>query len=461
MTSEIELAERLKELNSLWQPLPWQVPAGKALFYDNIKDIGAQCGRSAGKTDFASYAVWRYAMEHEGSENYIFEPLQKQAKEILWASQRIQTFGPNDWIRSINNTEMRITFDNGSFIKLDGSDNVESLRGIKPRGLIIYDELKDHKKAFLDAMEPNRARYNAPALYLGTPPEFHNHYVDIMERLETHGHKSTATSYDNPHNSKEWLDKKRDELMSNGEEEVWLREYMAVFVKGGKSSIFPQVNKIKMIKYLQPMDINKWTLVVSCDPASTSVFGAVFILANRYTKRVIVFDEIYESDPAKMTARAIHGVIKEKIKPFQDRIGEYRFVYDEAAAWFRNEMSEIDSSLWFEPSQKARFGVDGYIELVRTFLNKEMIQISEACPKLFWEMENYRKDDKGKIPKKDDHNINALEYGLGCLGLNLDEGKEPVIIPREEPRGFRLQDEFRFDESTTIDLDSDLGGYVE
>jgi hypothetical protein len=457
----VDLVESISELNKLWKPLPWQVPAGQALFSEGVKDIGAQCGRSAGKTDFASYSVWRYALEHEQSENYIFEPLQKQAKEILWASQRIQSFGPSEWIKSINNTEMRITFNNGSFIKLDGSDNVEALRGIKPRGLIIYDELKDHKKAFLDAMEPNRARYNSPALYLGTPPEFHNHYVDIMARLETHGHKSMATSYDNPFNSKEWLDRKKDELISNGEEETWLREYMAVFVKGGKRSIFPQINKVRKIKYVQPIDINKWVLVVSCDPASTSIFGIVFMLANRYTKRVIVFDEVYESKPELMTAREILKVIREKIKPFQDRIGEYRFVYDEAAAWFRNEIQELDSSLWFEPSQKARFGVEGYIELVRSFINSEMIQFAESVPKMFWELENYKKDEKGKIPKENDHLINALEYGLGALGLNLDQGKEPVIIPREEPRGFRLEDEFRFSSETQIDHDADIGGYVD
>ena len=455
------LAESLDALHSIWQPLPWQVPIGRALFYGGVKDIGAQCGRSAGKTDIASYCVWRYAMEVEGSENYIFEPLQKQAKEILWASNRIQTFGPKEWIKSVNNTEMRITFVNGSFIKLDGSDNVEALRGIKPRGLVIYDELKDHKKAFLDAMEPNRARHNAPALYLGTPPEFHNHYVDIMDSLDLNGNRVRATSYDNPYNSKEWLDNKKAELFRLGEEEVWFREYEALFVKGGKRSIFPMMSKIKPVQFNRPIDLNKWILVVACDPASTSVFGVVFMLANRYQKRVVVFDEVYESRPDKMTAREIHRVIREKIKPFQDVVGEMRFCYDEAAAWFRNEIHEIDSSMWFEPSQKARFGVEGYIELVRSFINKDLIQFGTGCPKLFWELENYAKDDKGKIPKENDHNINALQYGLGLLGINLDEVKEPVIIPKEEPRGFRLEDEFQFAPQTDLGFDSDIGGYVD
>jgi hypothetical protein len=116
----IALANGLNELHDCWQPLLWQIPLGQALFYRGVKDIGAQCGRSSGKTEVLSYNNWRWAFENPGSENYIIEPLFTQAREILWASNRIQSFGPEHWIDKVNDTECRITFTNGSFIKLEG-----------------------------------------------------------------------------------------------------------------------------------------------------------------------------------------------------------------------------------------------------------------------------------------------------------------------------------------------------
>ena len=132
----IQLAKIIKELNSRWQPLPWQIKFVRALFYEGKKDLGAMCGRGAGKSEVTAYCLWRWAMENPGSENYFIGPLYNQMKEIMWASNRIQSFGPPEWIHSINNTELRITLINGSFIKLEGANNSEKLRGIKPRGLI-------------------------------------------------------------------------------------------------------------------------------------------------------------------------------------------------------------------------------------------------------------------------------------------------------------------------------------
>lgn len=385
-------------------------------------------------------------MENPGSENYIFEPLQKQAKEILWAPQRIQNFGPKDWmLGEPNNTEMRIRFKNGSFIKIDGSDNVDSLRGIKPKGLVVYDELKDHKPAFIEAMEPNRARYDAPALYLGTPPEIHNHYVDIMADLKKRSDAfwTRATSMDNHHNSRSFLARQKEKLVAQGQLDVWMREYEAIFVKGSKHSIFPQILRASFPDFeeVRPKDLNKWYLWVAFDPASTSTFGVIFLLFNPHTKHVIAFDELYIQEPEKMTARAVYDAVNEVIEPFRGKVRDVNFAYDEAAAWFRNEIAAIDSDWWMVQSDKSQFGVDGYINLVREMFNQSLLTICIKCGKLIWEMESYIKDEKGKIPKVNDHLINAIQYGLGAMGLNLEDLRKPVIIPKEDRRGYRPEDE--------------------
>ena len=163
----LHLATGIEALHRKWTPHPAQVELGRALLSGGFLDVFGQCGRNFGKTELVGYLTWRYAFTFPRSENYYFAPYMKQAREIMWASRRIQDFGPKDWIESINNTEMRITFKNGSFIKLDGSDNVDAYRGVKPKGLTIYDEFKDFRPEFHEAYDPNRAAFNSPLLIIG------------------------------------------------------------------------------------------------------------------------------------------------------------------------------------------------------------------------------------------------------------------------------------------------------
>jgi hypothetical protein len=447
----IALANALQELHEKWEPLPWHIPVGQALFYRGAKEIGAQCGRSSGKTELIAYCNWRWAKENPGSENYIVEPFYNQGKEILWASQRIQSFGPEDWIDKINETEARITFTNGSFIKLEGADRPDKLRGIKPKGLISYDELKDCRYSAIQAMEPNRARYNVPALYAGTPPEFHNHYVDIMEsckdkmKKNKKGFWAQVDSYQNPYNSKEWLDSKHDDLKRTGNEEEWLREYMALFVRGGKRAIFPQFLKINAVTFESlNLLLKEYVLIVGFDPAATSVFGVLYVLFHPMKRHVIVFDEEYIDEPEEMTSRKVFARTNDKTDWLKEKVKERRWVYDAAAAYFRSEINEIpESDWWLESVNKSEFGIEGHINIVRSVMNKGLLKYTSNCEKFKWEMENYVKDEKGRVPDKHDHLINVLEYILVALGFSLDEVIEQKKDSDMGRRAYSLEEDLR------------------
>lgn len=440
----IALSEGLELLHECWQPLDWQVPLGRALFYDGIKDIGAQCGRSTGKTELAAYCNWRYAFEVPGSENYLIEPLFNQGREILWASNRLQSFGPQDWIQSINHTECRITFKNGSFIKIEGSDNVDKLRGLKPRGLITWDELKDIKPEAIAAMDPNRARYDAPCLYLGTPPEIENHYMEIMAGLKSNprSYWTQAGSFENKHNSVSWLNNKKKQLVDGGRSDEWFREYEAQFVKGGKKSVFPQYFKYipKPKTELLPSDINHWHLMLTFDPGSSSVFAVGFFLFNPYSKRIMLMDEIYETDMALMTTKQIYLRCVDILKAYP-KVKDIRYVYDEAATWFRNEMSEL-CDWWLEPTMKATNSKEHGIGLIRDCFNQNLIEIADECVKAKWEFENYIKDANGKIPKVNDHLLDVIRYTLHAFGFNLNQEQVPIEVdPDTQRRGYSMEED--------------------
>jgi hypothetical protein len=456
MQSLIDLAEIHRDLHQRFKPHEGQVPIGRAILYEKCKKVFANCGRSFGKSKINAYLHARIARENENSTNYIFLPFLTQGKEVYWTPKLLQQLIPEDEILSINNTEMRIILTNGSQIKVCGADNVESYRGVKPNpnSIITFEEAKDLKREFIDAFLPNLS-VNDPILFIvGTPPEFESPFTEFMELAKNspewrYFHAPTST---NPYVSKKFIEDERIRLTNIGEEETFLREYEAIFVKGGKKTIYPQFLKLspQRLDEILPIDLNKWELWVSHDPASTSIYGVLFALFNPYSKKIIVIDEIYESEPSKMTAKEINKAIKEKLKPYKDKVKTINYCYDEAAAWLKNEMGEVAPDVWLIPSQKARFRVDGYINLVRAVLNAELLSFNGECKSFIKEHEEYSKDDNGRIPKRDDHLVNCLHYLCGALGLNLDE----LSAPKEQEdtrRGYALHTEFQENEYKELD----------
>ena len=433
MTPEIEAYARIIQgLHEKFQPHPAQIKIGQALIRDNFKDVFVEAGRNLGKTTLVCYLLWRWAALNPGSENYYFAPYMKQAREIVWASYMLQNFGPREWVFDENNTEMRIPFRNGSFIKADGSDNVNAYRGVKPNGLIVFDEFKDFRPEFYDAFDPNRAAYNAPLIIIGTPPDRQCQFSEVRDAYKKNPTKAYfhAPTTDNPYISKEWLESKRLELIERGEEDVWQREYLALQVTSGATKIFPMIDKSLVKPHGELMhsimrDLKRLEWIWFADPAAASTFAVLFVAYNPYTKMLYLLDEIYEQNQAQMTVVQIGKRILEKRDELNSR-AEWRQGYDEAATWFQNEMLDHFSE-HLEPSQKSANDKESGLTLIKDAILKNKVIISDRCVKTFREMDNYYKDRNGNIPKKDDHNIDNLRYILAALYYSLHSEKEEEI----------------------------------
>jgi hypothetical protein len=417
------VAQLIHELHQNWQLHPAQIPIARALFTEDFKDIFVEAGRNFGKSMIVSYMLWRYALFNPGSENYYFAPYMKQAREILWASGRMQSFGPKHYIQGDpNNTEMRLTFKNGSFIKLDGSDNVEAYRGVKPRGLSVYDEFKDFRRGFHDAYDPNRAAHNSPLVIIGTPPDIECEFTELCEEFKRDPKKRYfwAPSEANPHIMKDWLDRKKAELIAKGEDDVWEREYMARFVKGGKRSIFPMFRKelfmrthSEIMGYLSK-DLHKLNWHLVADPGTITRFGALFIALNPYSQTIYVLDEIYESQPENTSVMKIWPLMRSKqldLLSFRDNYEDrWQYTCDEAESWFINELNSR-FNIYFAPTQKAYNDKEAGLSFMKDIFLKKKLIISDRCPNFISELEGYLKTDKGQIPKMNDHLIDCLAEG--------------------------------------------------
>lgn len=463
---EAATADLLQKLYRTWQPHPAQATILHALYYEGVTDVFAECGRKFGKTETAGDFLRRFANQtdkHGGV--YYIAPEQKQAKEILWANKRIHRMIPTELIAGINNTEMRITFKNGNFLKLDGSDNSEAGRGIEPLAL-VYDEYKDHDPAYHIAMNPNRAVHNAPLLVIGTPPEQEGHATELKESF-LHGKNSRYFNFpiwENPHISREWIAAEKKRLFERGEEDVWYREYEAKFVRGGKNSIFPMLDAAKhrrphttLISEIQ-RDFHKLRWFCVADPGSTSVFAVLFCAYNPYTKMWYMLDEIYEKDQRETSVTKILPRIKAAIENLCPT-AEWSFIYDEAAAWFLTEAtagSVPDVPLYpWSPTNKIAMKRDPLtkepwgISLMKDMLRFDKILISEKCKWLWWEMSNYtrtlNKAGDIKVLKRGDHLIDDVRYALEYVGFTLQNCQEPGIIQTDRRKVFTIEEDLRND----------------
>lgn len=401
-----------------------------------------------------------YAQMYPNSPCYYVAPLQTQAREIVWADPRVQTHGPIEWLRDgsegINKQEMRLNFKNGSFIKVDGSDNYEKYRGVRYK-VCIYDEYREHRPEFRRRMRPNASVLDGIDVFMGSPPDRECDYVDLAKehRLDPKKFYIKARTHDNPFISKDWLNEERDRLIARGESDEWEREYEAIFVPGGVSKIFPMVNKSNVKPHPEILETLRrnhrrldWYVVA--DPAASSTFAVLFAALDRYSKHWYLLDELYEQDQAKMTVKNIGNHIRSKCSDYQT--DSWRRGYDEAATWFKNEMFDHFSEFW-EPTQKAQNKKEDGLSLIKDAFLQNKITISSKCTNLFWELDNYYKDKNGKIPKENDHLIDCLRYMFSFAYYNFNETKEYSEKADENFRGAKISDDFPKVDDLGVPLD--------
>ena len=461
--------QALNHIHGNWIPHKTQLEVGHALFYLKKKRIFLECGRKWGKGEILAYIIWRWCLTYPNQACYYMAPLAKQAREILWANRRIQNFAGDAsrkiWQKPPNNSQMRIYFRTGSWVKLDGSDNVDSYRGINPH-LMIYDEFKDFKRDFHEAMEPNLTSFQAPLIIAGTPPKTSdNQFTEVAEQIKNDpdGAYFNFKSEDNPHVCRDFLEKTRTRLFNMGDSDVWFREYEAKRVVGGKSHIIPTFDRKKnvrphdkiMAELIRDMPRMEWMTIG--DPGTVTVFGVLFMAVNKYSKKVYILDEIYETEQKETSSSRIYPRIKRKQ---HNLVGDHKIdwlqIVDCAAAWFSNEIMSTFGEYW-QSSDKTSVKKDQGISLIKDQCWRGLVEISDRCEKLIWELENYIKDKNGNIPKINDHLIDCWRYGNTESGLDLMPDEEPEDICPDH-RGFTFGQDSH-NETRPVNTESDFYDY--
>jgi len=149
--TNVEVERRLND----FKPRDYQLPILAAL-NDGFKRVLAILPRRAGKDITALNHVIREMWNRPGVYYYIF-PTYSQAKKVIWDSitndgKRILDYFPKELVTQQNSQEMKIRMmskdGNESLFQLVGSDNIDSLMGTNPRGVVFSEYALQDPRAY-------------------------------------------------------------------------------------------------------------------------------------------------------------------------------------------------------------------------------------------------------------------------------------------------------------------------
>ena len=128
--------------------------------------------RRAGKDKTFINILAREAFKRVGTYLYML-PYYKQARLIIWEGMDSEGFPflghfPDNLIKRRDNQQMVIELINGSVIRMVGSDNIDTIVGANPIG-VIFSEFSLHKPAAWNYLRPILLENKGWALFNGTP----------------------------------------------------------------------------------------------------------------------------------------------------------------------------------------------------------------------------------------------------------------------------------------------------
>ena len=370
----------------------------------------------------------------------IITPSLKQGKKIYWKKRTLQNFPPRSWVAKEQNDDLTLYLHNGSYIEVDGSENIDAHRGDR-KDLVILDEYKDiDPRFYAEVVEPMFLTTGGIVMIIGTPPETPESHFRDMDR---HSQEDPTwanihwTSYDSPYTDHAWLDAKRIELEKRGELDVFNREYLAEYTRGGKNSVFPMFSRELHVKSRATVHRYYHSIKDRCelywvnDPATSSTFGAILVAYCREKGQIIFLDEIYAQDKSKTHTSAIVDEARAKMAQFEPEIKEWHIAHDDAAVWFANEML-YQHGLNSYPANKSAVEKEEGIALFKSLLlSKNSVIMSESCENLATELENYIMLN-GKYPLINDHLIDATRYFLIAAKVILSLAENSDLLEDNE-----------------------------
>ncbi|MGD9156934.1 MAG: hypothetical protein PVG39_00880 [Desulfobacteraceae bacterium] len=164
----------------------YQDPVWQAFVVNNIRRGITVWPRRNGKDLVAINILTAKAVQRKGLYLYM-APFSNQARQIIWlgadgSGRKFLDYIPRELIKNKRETGMELELKTDSVLKVCGSDNIDSIMGTNPVG-IIFTEFSLHRPEAWHYLRPILAENNGWALFNGTPRGL-NHMYQLFRAAE-------------------------------------------------------------------------------------------------------------------------------------------------------------------------------------------------------------------------------------------------------------------------------------
>ena len=134
-------------------------------------------GRRFGKSYLSCIELIRGAINRPGETYFYCAPTYRMAKDIAW--KELKRLVPKIWIKSKNETDLRIELINGSTIELKGTENAMALRGRSLSGVVLDEAAFMDQDVWAEVIRPALADKQGWALFISTPDGTASWFYDM------------------------------------------------------------------------------------------------------------------------------------------------------------------------------------------------------------------------------------------------------------------------------------------
>jgi len=174
---------------------------------------------------------------------YYFLPTYNQAKKVIWngidkSGMRFLDHFPKELVKKQNETEMKIELVNGSVFQVVGADNIDSIVGTNPIGVVL-SEYPLMKPKVWEYLRPILAENGGWAVFVYTPRGKNEGWKVLQQAKENKGWWWQVLTVDDTNAiPKEVLEQERLEMPAD----LFEQEYYVKFIDGA-SSVFRKIDE--------------------------------------------------------------------------------------------------------------------------------------------------------------------------------------------------------------------------
>jgi len=134
-------------------------------------------GRRFGKSYLSCVELLRGAINNPGETFFYCAPTYRMAKDIAW--KVLKKLVPKPWIKSKNETDLKLELVNGSTIELKGTENAMALRGRSLSGVVLDEAAFMDAEVWFEVIRPALADKQGWALFISTPDGTASWFYDL------------------------------------------------------------------------------------------------------------------------------------------------------------------------------------------------------------------------------------------------------------------------------------------